>query len=709
MKKLLFIFLILILSFSCSAAYADDLADVQSSGVLRLGVMQEYIPFVFTADDGSMTGMDVALVQEIGRRMNVRVQVVSMAFDGLIDALELGQIDMIGGAFAKTSEREEKIDFSRVYYAAESEFIGKTSLNRPQTVSMDSFRDLKIGVQKGTSFDQWVKTNLVNAGYVSTRNVYTYSSAADEMRALDRGDVDLVVLSQDVYEDLYQSSGKYQIYYDDFMKESYAFGLRKGSTLTSVVNEHLSSMMKDGTAQTIANRFFQMNFNEAKAEISRSSAVSTPTPNIPIIVVPTQSSSACLNGMVFVSDVTITDGHQVSRGESFRKIWRVKNTGSCPWTTNYTFVYVSGDQMSGRNISVPSAVQPGQTVDLGVDFVAPNQDGTYRGYWQMRSPQGQNFGETIWVKVRVNGGGSGGSRVIPAINSFYPDFYSGGSGTCPTVYWNTSNTAMVDISVDGVSVVKSYSQNGAQKICGPLMGVGYHTVQLAALSATDTTYQSFTFHTEDEGQRRVVPVINYFYVNPDSGYQGDSATAYWSVSNAASIDFYVDGAQVTRTYDFTGSGPITSLIRGEGVHNIKLVAHSVTDDTQSTVYYTVISDGQHQVIPNFIYSYLDSESGTLGSSSTVYWGAENAAVVDVAVDGNMIVTNGPTSGSASITSMIQSVGIHTITLRARSVTDDVIQTLYYVMADYGGSDTGWLYSEDDVSDYSWLLDLIGNG
>ena len=689
MKKYLMIFLVLLMAVSFTSVFADDLADVKSSGVIRIGTMQEYIPFVFTGSDGNLDGMDIALMNEVGRRMGVRVEPVSMAFDGLIDALELGQIDMIGGAFAKTAEREARIDFSRVYYTADSEFIALSSLPKPGTITLDSFRDMKIGVQKGTSFDQWVKTNLVTPGYVSTRNVYTYSSAADEMKALDRKDVDLVVLSQDIYEDLYEKTGKYQIYYDNFMKESYAFGLRKGSTLTNAINEQLVAMMKDGTAQNIANRYFAMDYSEASAGISRQSAIATPTPAIPVVVVPTQAPNTnCKNGMTFVSDVTITDGHQVSRNEKFRKVWRVRNSGTCQWTPNYTFVFVSGDQMSGRNINVPTYVQPGQTVDLAVDFTAPNSDGTYRSNWQMRSPQGQNFGETIWCKVRVNGGGSGNA---PVISSFYPDFYSGTRDVCPTVYWKTGNTAMVDIRVDGTSVAKSYSSNGSQRICGSLQSLGSHTVELAASNSSNTTYSSFTYTTKkgEEGQHQIIPVINYFYPNANSGVSGGCPTVYWSVSNSGAVDVSVDGSNYDRSYDATGAMVVCGALQNPGTHTVTLTAHSVTDDrTSSFSYVTNGDDGQHGDPPGINYFYVSPDSGTMGDSTTAYWSVSGASMVYVTVDGNSIYSGSDNTGSAPIQATIQNVGTHSITLTARNVISDTTQTVYYTMYNGGGGGGG---------------------
>lgn len=689
MKKFLMTFLVLISLLTFISVSADDLTDVQKSGVLRLGVPPEYIPFVFFDDAGNNSGLDVALVEEIGRRMGVRVQVYNLAFDGLIDSLDLGQVDIIGGAFDKTEERQRLIDFTRVYYSGNAQFIGLSSLSKPASVSMESFRDLKIGVQKGTSFDQWVKTNLVSAGYVSNRNVYTYANAADEIRALDRKDVDLIVLSQDIYEDLYKPTGKYQIFYEGFIKENYAYGLRKNSSLTSVVNQHLTDMIKDGTAQSIANRFFSRNYREAETNIYRESTIPTATPNTPVVVIPAQNQSAnCKNGMVFVSDVTITDGHVVGRGEQFRKIWRVRNTGSCTWTPNYTFVFVSGDQMSGRNISIPTNVAPNATVDLAVDLVGPSSDGTFKGYWQMRSPQGMNFGETIWVKVRVNGGGSGGGNnpYLPVINAFYPDFYAGPAGTCPTVYWQTSNTAKVEITVDNMSMVSSYSANGAQQICGPLLNTGSHTVQIAALSSTDTSYASFVY-TSGGGQQRVVPSIKYFYPDSNSGTEGNCVTVYWSVDNAAIISVDVDGENVKNSYDATATRTICGPIMSAGTHTVTLTARSSTDErSASFTYNTNYEEGQHRVVPNIEYFYVDPDQGEMGQSTTAYWGVSNAASVDVFVDGNQIERNQSPYGSCPIQATIQSVGMHEIVLRARSVTDDVYSTVYYQTIPENG---GW--------------------
>ena len=494
MKKLFFLSLLLVLLLSAMAVSAGDLDDVNRSGELRFGVPAEYIPFVFDDEDGNPTGIDVALMEEIGRRMGVRVHVINLAFDGMIDALNLGQVDVIGGAFSITDERAGQIDFTASYYNSDAKFVGLAGLSAPEQVSPETFRYLKIGVQKGTSFDQWVKANLVSAGFVSPVNLFTFSSAADAMKALDKGDVDLVLLDEDVYEKSYAGSGDYNIFYDGFATENYAFGLRRDSDLTEVINGHLNDMLQDGTAQSIADWFFRMDFADASVTRDRSAQYFLPAAG--------SAAQNCVNGMVFVSDVTIKDGQTLYADESFTKVWRVKNTGSCTWTPDYSFVFASGSRMSGRDIRVSKTVAPGQTVDLSVDMIAPGGNGTYKGYWQMRSPQGIGFGQTVWVKIRVNGSAAApaqkprddGQVYQPvSILAFYPDFYVGEADECVTAFWSADGADRLELSVDGTPVFTDDYYEGSYNICGPVMSAGNHLVEFHAFNVTASDFSSFIY------------------------------------------------------------------------------------------------------------------------------------------------------------------------------------------------------------------------
>ncbi len=634
MKKFLLFVVMMICAFAFTAVYADDLADVQAAGVLNFGTSPYYIPFAYYDESGEMTGIDVALMQEVARRMGVSLKKTDIAFDGLIDSLEIGQVDVIGGALTKNDERAERIDFTRIYYNGSALFVSKAGKTASAS-GYEAFRNTKLGVEKGTSFEQWIRTNLVNGGIVSTRNVYTYSKVSDAMSALDRGDVDAVLMDQDIYEDLYAKSGKYTAYYSDVTKENYAFGCRKNSTLTTVINGHLTDMIKDGTAQTIANRFFQTDYSSVVTSVARPSQIATPTASASAsVIIPTAAPSTCVNSMSFVKDVTITDGHQVKPGERFTKTWRIYNNGTCTWTPAYSFVYVSGDQMSGRNINIPTNVAPGQTIDISVDMIAPNGNGTYRGYWQMRGSNNVNFGATIWCKIRVQGSApaptatprpqDGQKAVYPSVEYFYPDAYSGVTGGCPTVYWGTKNANTVIVTVDGVTANTSYNAYSQAVICSSAFNTpGTHTIQLIARNVVDDTYSSFGYtvyaDSKEDGQKDIRPSIDYFYPDYYTGIAGGCPTVYWGTSNADMIYITVDGATATTSSNASGAAVVcSSKLDSAGSHTIELLARNVVDDTYSSFGYTTYTVNPDPVYVNDPVTYSDDSTVYYDDSDTYY-------------------------------------------------------------------------------------------
>lgn len=136
-----------------------------------------------------------------------------------------------------------------------------------------------------------------------------------------------------------------------------------------------------------------------------SGCTSAATAEIIPITGPSPSQPDCTDSAAFVGDVTIPDGTTVNAGETFNKVWRVQNTGTCPWAERYTLVFVGGEQM-GAPSSVPLKVtQPGQTLDISIDMTAPQADGEYRADFEIHDPAGNAIlidnGTVLWVSITV--------------------------------------------------------------------------------------------------------------------------------------------------------------------------------------------------------------------------------------------------------------------------------------------------------------------
>ncbi len=123
-------------------------------------------------------------------------------------------------------------------------------------------------------------------------------------------------------------------------------------------------------------------------------------------VTPTPTEAPC-NQAAFVADVTIPDGTLMMPGERFVKTWRLRNTGACAWTPDYSLVFDHGVLMGGpKETPLDETVHPGETVDLSVELYAPQEAGMYQGFWRLRSPAGGMFGvgpegAPFWVSIVV--------------------------------------------------------------------------------------------------------------------------------------------------------------------------------------------------------------------------------------------------------------------------------------------------------------------
>jgi len=133
----------------------------------------------------------------------------------------------------------------------------------------------------------------------------------------------------------------------------------------------------------------------------------TPTPITP--PPPTVVASDC-DRATFVTDVNISDGTTFSPNAAFSKTWRLKNSGSCTWTRDYKLIYYSGALMNAQTtVNMPYYIYPGNTVDITVNMMAPNEPGDYRGFWILANANGTMFGigsnadKPFWVEINVAG------------------------------------------------------------------------------------------------------------------------------------------------------------------------------------------------------------------------------------------------------------------------------------------------------------------
>jgi hypothetical protein len=116
----------------------------------------------------------------------------------------------------------------------------------------------------------------------------------------------------------------------------------------------------------------------------------------------------CLNSIAYLEDINIPDDAEFAPNQAFTKRWLLQNNGTCPWTDEYSVIFVGGDQMSASNtVPLTRLIAPGQTVEVAIDMISPAEEGTYRGNWQIAGPDGEPFGidgvieDAFWLRIVV--------------------------------------------------------------------------------------------------------------------------------------------------------------------------------------------------------------------------------------------------------------------------------------------------------------------
>ena len=133
----------------------------------------------------------------------------------------------------------------------------------------------------------------------------------------------------------------------------------------------------------------------------------TPVPPTATPLPPTPTPIPC-NWAKFIEDVTVKDGTVFPPNAELLKTWRLENIGSCTWSRDYRLVFFDGERMDGPRVSqLEENVDPGETVDVSVELIAPEKGGRYRGYWMLSNSSGEEFGigadadDAFWVEIRV--------------------------------------------------------------------------------------------------------------------------------------------------------------------------------------------------------------------------------------------------------------------------------------------------------------------
>ncbi|HJC54613.1 MAG TPA: transporter substrate-binding domain-containing protein [Candidatus Gemmiger stercoravium] len=246
-------------STASSEAASDATSDTASAevttvepGKLIMSTNAAFPPYEMTADDGSFEGIDVEIAGAIAEKLGLELQIDDMDFDAALLAAQTGKSDMVMAGVTVTEDRQTVMDFSDSYATGIQVVIVPEDSD---IASIDDMTGKMIGVQRGTTGDQYCSASVEDGGF-GEENVTRYDNGLTAVQALNNSQVDCVVIDNAPAQEFVAANPGLKILDTEYANEEYAIGVAKGNTqLLDAINTAIAELKADGTIQSILDKY----------------------------------------------------------------------------------------------------------------------------------------------------------------------------------------------------------------------------------------------------------------------------------------------------------------------------------------------------------------------------------------------------------------------------------------------------------------------
>lgn len=230
-----------------------------ASADIKFGVAAEpYPPFTSKDASGKSVGWEIDVMDALCAELKEKCEIVEVAWDGIIPALQSKQFDLIWSSMSITAERKQTIDFSDMYYNTPTVLIG--AKNGDMDIAPAHLSGKVVGVQVSTIHQRYVDKYFGAAG----ATVKTYQTQDEANADLASGRVDYVQAdgaALDAFLKTEQGAAccelKGQVQDDpEILGEGVGAGIRKEDTaLKERVNAGIAALAKAGKFKEITEKY----------------------------------------------------------------------------------------------------------------------------------------------------------------------------------------------------------------------------------------------------------------------------------------------------------------------------------------------------------------------------------------------------------------------------------------------------------------------
>ena len=228
---------------------------------LNLGVSTGNLPFL-TFSNGEYIGFDAEMLYRFAEENGYYLNISSMHFSSLINALVTKKVDVIAYSIAITEERKKQVLFSNEYLVFNNAVLVLNEYLNSKKVSessLDDFLGKTIGVFEGTIHDTYLTKHYPEI------SLKKYTDTSSLIMSLKTKRVDAILLDKAYAYYVKKLNDYLQIIADDIFPQSISVAFRKEQTdLLNQFNKFLSDIKLNGIYDEMADRWFDKVENEIK-------------------------------------------------------------------------------------------------------------------------------------------------------------------------------------------------------------------------------------------------------------------------------------------------------------------------------------------------------------------------------------------------------------------------------------------------------------
>ncbi|MBV7276961.1 transporter substrate-binding domain-containing protein [Clostridium sp. PL3] len=232
-------------SGSQDKAQSQTMQKILKNKKLVLGTSADYPPYEFHKSvngKDEIVGFDIEIAKQIAKDMGVELEIKDMKFDGLLAALDQGNIDIIVSGMTPTEERKKNVDFSNIYYKAVQTVVIRTA-DKDKFKSIADLKGKRVGVQKGAIQEEIAKKQMPDSQAVALGKI------SDLVMALQNNRVDAAIIESPVATSNANANKDIMISQDVKLTTDdagAAVAIKKGSQdVVDAVNKTLDKLVKD--------------------------------------------------------------------------------------------------------------------------------------------------------------------------------------------------------------------------------------------------------------------------------------------------------------------------------------------------------------------------------------------------------------------------------------------------------------------------------